>query len=170
MNFFKPCGVIYGLYDRTGLRYVGQTTQPVHARLARHLKARGQNHRTAWIRSLVLRGEVPELRVLDVGYSRAQLDRLEIKAIANARALGHDLVNALPGGRSTVGYKHTPKSRAKIRAAHDVERRRALRRARRLLLRGLARNARQKRGTRCGFQINVRGTGLRPSKGLRVRK
>lgn len=116
----KPYGIVYGLYDSTGLRYIGQTTKSLKARLIAHLAPstlRKRDHRANWLRSLV---QAPTARVITAAFSRDELDRLEMGYIASARDSGHCLVNTTPGGDFKVGLlnkgrKATAETREKQR-------------------------------------------------------
>jgi len=101
-------GRIYGLYDPdTGkLRYVGQTIMALSRRLQHHLTPQSvaaQRHSSCWIRNLLRRGLKPTAKLLAVGYSKEELDQLEIQHIYEARSTGCDLTNHVDGGRGQKG-------------------------------------------------------------------
>lgn len=124
---------IYALIDPcTGLvRYVGITAQPLAKRFSKHLQMarRGeQNHRSAWIRSLLAQNKVPLMLLIETCSER---DR-ERFWISHYRSAGINLTNGTNGGdgvidpsesirkkisASVTGYKHTPDARAKIAEA-----------------------------------------------------
>ena len=136
----KPFGVVYGLYDSSGLRYIGQTSCALNRRLRQHLTVlRGKDHKTRWIKKLLAAGVKPHIQIITVASSAEELDRLEIAYIDNARDSGHALVNTLPGGQVNFrgmkhsieaiakmgwhrrGKKHTDDARAKISAARALQ-------------------------------------------------
>lgn len=115
---------IYALNDpETGeCRYVGKANNP-HDRLfgpQGHLKnCHKKRHSACWIRSLVARGLVPHLEILqEVPVADWPLwERVWIKA---SRKIGMDLTNATDGGDavpSFAGRSHLPETRAKISAS-----------------------------------------------------
>lgn len=109
---------IYTLSDpRNGaVRYVGVTTRTLTARLRGHLRYRGNDHRTAWVQSLVRLGLAPAI---------AEIDRVPIEErgageqrwIDHYRSQGADLTNGTRGGLGSPGYLHTAEARARMSAA-----------------------------------------------------
>lgn len=110
-------GIIYGLYDNTGLRYIGQTTCAPRVRLQAHIAGYSKakdSPRVRWLREMRSRGEVPMLLPIEAASSKEELDRLEAAYIENAKDSGHNLVNLMigRGGRANnpkgiSGYRHT---------------------------------------------------------------
>ena len=86
-------GTIYGLVDpRTNdVRYVGQTTKPIEARLAGHLAAPAPLVR-AWIETLAVEGKLPAIEPIREGVPVAHLDQAEKEEIA-AHSQRADLLN-----------------------------------------------------------------------------
>jgi GIY-YIG catalytic domain/NUMOD3 motif len=77
------------------IRYVGQTSEPLPARLARHLKeARGGNklRRNRWIRQVLKSGRVPKVCVLEKCHSKDRFRR-ERHHIERLRKAGAALTN-----------------------------------------------------------------------------
>lgn len=129
---------LYTLADpRTDeVRYVGWTSSAPGARLSGHLTAARldrKNHRCAWIRSLMVNGYKPSMRVLAFLESE-DAPIYEMAYIEALRSTGTRLVNATDGGDGATGYvptaehraaisraglgrKHTPEARAAISAA-----------------------------------------------------
>lgn len=64
---------------------------------------------------LVKRGLSPTWLILAEAHDQAELDRLEVEHIAEARAKGVRLVNLSDGGGGRAGYVPTPEEREKIR-------------------------------------------------------
>lgn len=112
--------LIYGLIDPRDdqLRYVGQTSCSLRARLVRHVyRARwGQHYRDRWIR---LMGQTPDIVELEVCATRAEADEAERHFIAYFRYLGCRLTNLASGGigGATRWGPHTVETKAKISAA-----------------------------------------------------
>lgn len=114
-------GLVYGLYSLTGeLRYIGQTIMSAERRLAKHLATHSlkqPSHVARWLAGMVERGERPRVSALAYADSQAELDRLEIEWIRDARASGLRLTNICPGGGTSLGVKRSPETREKLRAA-----------------------------------------------------
>lgn len=88
---------VYVLRDEVGaIRYVGITTQPEH-RLSRHVReARARKtHRHNWIMSLIDRGALPTLEVVEWA---PDWDEAERRWVEKLKAEGCDLVNGNDGG------------------------------------------------------------------------
>src|SRR3954470_10764603 len=104
---------IYGLSSsRNGeLRYIGQTTQAVAARLRQHRSDASRRHATPvqkWIAKEVAGGFVIELTVLQ---ECAVLHVDEIAWIAKHKASGTRLLNLTEGGEGTIGHRHSGRKR-----------------------------------------------------------
>lgn len=104
------------------IRYIGKTGDPKN-RLLRHLRdAKGDKvcHRGSWIRSLVMKGQCPVLKILDE-VPNAEWASWEAAYIEFFLEQGCDLVNQTLGGDTGPnmrGYKHTPEAREKLRIAN----------------------------------------------------
>lgn len=123
---------IYALRDpRTDLiRYVGKADDP-QKRLSVHLADKHRNHRTNWIKDLMINGLEPVLEIVDeVPFSEWPM--WEVAYIENFRDLGYPLVNGTLGGEGSMGVteetlakiqesrkhlKRTPESKEKTRKA-----------------------------------------------------
>lgn len=120
---------IYVLIDpRDGrVRYVGKTERPKN-RLASHLSPsrfrQQENHRTAWIGSLLRSGLKPIFKLIDAGIGDGWAEA-ERAWISEFRANGADLVNGTDGGEGTMGRRVplSPEHRAKIGAANRGKKR-----------------------------------------------
>ncbi len=133
----KKISQIYILREPFGvqaIRYVGQTTD-IRARFAHHIQRRKlfSTHKNAWICSLVDRQLIP---IMEVVARTTEPNHCERYWIARLRAEGCDLTNATDGGEgitmtpairrkigeaskvTCLGRKHTPETKAKIRAAN----------------------------------------------------
>jgi hypothetical protein len=114
---------IYGLTEPDqpqNIRYVGQAWQPPgrsaeealqkrlseHISLARATQGRA-NHRVTWIKSVLKRGAVPGIVLLETG-TVASGDELETRHIRALRAAGFDLTNNGDGGGANRGKKIGP--------------------------------------------------------------
>lgn len=108
-------GVIYALVDpKTGeWRYIGQTTQPLHHRLVRHVRdaRKGDYYLHRWIRKL---GQSPHALLVEECDDQDSLDRAETEWIDGLRALGYSLTNIREGG---CGGKLSRETRRKLSAA-----------------------------------------------------
>ena len=93
-----PYGYIYGLYDVSGaLRYVGQTTTSLEARMRQHLTSDNltkRNRVVQWLREIIARGEQPIMKALATAKDRDELYHLERQHISKARQEGAQLVNS----------------------------------------------------------------------------
>lgn len=148
-NFIEPQAYIYGLHDpRTGeLRYIGKSVRPLE-RLGNHINEHSNTHRGHWLDELSSLGLRPILTILDSVAASADWQAIERVHIATARKDGHRLTNGTDGGDGVtglcgeshakmaatwVGRKHTPETRALMRAnralrpPHSVARREHMR-------------------------------------------
>lgn len=121
---------IYALLDETGaVRYVGKTGNQIGKRLQRHLRVArsgASGHRNNWIRSVLEKGFVPEIRLLEsVTGNGSETER---KWIAFFRANGTSLCNCTDGGEGTSGLVFSQEHREKIsRALTGIKRSEATR-------------------------------------------
>jgi len=109
---------IYGLYDpRTNeIRYVGKTKNSIECRLREHLcdarnimhgnKRRRINKRYAWIISLLIQGELPGIKLLEI-VSLDNWKAREIHWIARLPCLTNMTIGG-DGGGTTLGMKFGP--------------------------------------------------------------
>ncbi|MFF2618320.1 hypothetical protein [Kitasatospora sp. NPDC058046] len=88
-------GSIYKLTDPRDdkIRYIGQTVNPVHERLAQHLAKPTNKGMNAWLGILYANGETPRISVLAT-VDKSQLDAEEQRQISEHVAAGHRLLNA----------------------------------------------------------------------------
>ena len=112
-------GIVYGLYDPIDgtLRYIGQTTLSMSRRLCSHLTRKElskKRHVTAWLNQLKKENQLPSIEKLANAHSREELDSLEVKLIAEAKASGTKLTNHTDGGRGLSGYILSSETRAKM--------------------------------------------------------
>lgn len=113
--------VVYKLIDpRTkDIRYVGKTTNGLHARLKDHLAVkRGltlKDHCHRWLNQLVSLGLLPEAEVIERCTDPYHLIDREIFWIAEHRRLGHPLTNDTDGGPGATGYRWTEKQTERMR-------------------------------------------------------
>lgn len=114
---------LYALVDsrqQTEVRYVGYTKDP-EWRLVGHVRAavstvRGRaNHKTFWIRKVLLAGGDVVLRRLCVVDGAQAAKDLEVLAIASYRKAGHDLTNSTLGGDGVQGYTMSKEVMARLR-------------------------------------------------------
>jgi hypothetical protein len=119
MTVTSDVASIYTLSDpRTdAVRYVGMTVYPLAKRLGGHLKYKGKDHKSTWIRSLRSAGITPVITEIAVVSIEARVEA-EQRWIAYYRAHGADLTNSTKGGVGCLGYKHTDEAKAKMSKAH----------------------------------------------------
>ena len=122
-------GTIYGLIDpRTNeVRYVGQTTKPIEARLAGHLAAPAPFVRT-WIEALAVEGRLPVITPIREAVPVAELDRAEKEEIAAHSAQG-DLLNVASNTVGNAKRRKASQEEAKRREAEQKATDRAWREA-----------------------------------------
>lgn len=108
--------IVYGLYDGDDLRYIGLTGKSIEWRLSEHLKERrGNSHRKHWIAAMMEAGKEITAKSLAVGLTRSEAVELEIKYIAEFRAIGCRLVNGTNGGDGVSGFKMNAEQIAAVR-------------------------------------------------------
>lgn len=98
---------VYGLYSTRDneLRYVGQTTGPLKARLSQHKSYAKIRNKTAvhkWVNRELLDGFFIEIRPIQ---ESAVLHETEIALIAQFKASGARLLNLTDGGEGTIGWE-----------------------------------------------------------------
>jgi group I intron endonuclease len=112
--------LIYGLRDPNTkeIRYIGRSCSGLK-RPREHYRQNGlskkKSHCNSWIKSL--KGKIPKIEVLEYTNNKDELDALEIKWIAYAKAQGWNLTNHTAGGGGTSNFKHTEEAKRKISAA-----------------------------------------------------
>jgi hypothetical protein len=113
----EAIGTIYALVDpRTDeVRYIGQTTKPIEARLAGHLAAPAPLVRL-WIEALAVEGRRPSITAIRVGVPSAELDQAEKDEIATHSARG-DLLNVVSNTIGNAKRRKASKEEAKRREA-----------------------------------------------------
>ena len=96
---------IYGLHDPVSqrLRYIGQTKSKLEDRLRGHMRDKGRNARTRWLRGLKEQGREPIIRTVEVVKQRsgdcptliwARANQRECHWIRSMRRKGNDLLNS----------------------------------------------------------------------------
>lgn len=85
------------------IRYVGQTSQTVRARLSQHIwhttsPSQPKHHVNSWIKVLLEAGQKPILRLVCLRETLEEIDVAEIASIARLRAKGYKLCNITSGG------------------------------------------------------------------------
>lgn len=116
----KDIVFIYALIDPllTDIRYVGKTTD-LSYRFSRHIKyeLKFDTHKSRWIKSLLKRGELPILSILEETNS-LEWEIKERYWIKKLKSEGFALTNETHGGDGLKkGFKHKPESVQKIIAS-----------------------------------------------------
>jgi hypothetical protein len=115
--------VIYGLFDATGIRYVGKTCMPIHKRLLSHVATAALNynsHKNNWIKKLLASGIRPEIRVLEtIPAAQSQNWPAREQAwISFGRRIGWNLTNGSSGGDAGGrGKQHSEETKRKMSKA-----------------------------------------------------
>jgi hypothetical protein len=115
--------LIYGLIDpRTDeVRYIGKSTsglnRPKQHTMPSILKR--TSHKTNWIRSLLVDGLVPIIRVLESFTDTECLEDAEMFWISQGKGMGWELTNLTKGGGGTVGWHHYEETKQRLRAVHS---------------------------------------------------
>lgn len=113
MNVPEVEARIYTLSDpRTGaIRYVGMTVSPLKKRLGGHLRYKGTDHKSCWVRSLRAIGLKPVITEVEIVPVEERVGA-EQRWIAHYREQGADLTNSTKGGVGSLGYRHTEEAKA----------------------------------------------------------
>ena len=110
-------GKIYVLKDPVSkeIRYCGQTTKTLEYRLNGHIQGakRFKHHAANWIKSLLNRGLIPVIEIIEICDTSILNDR-EIFHINNLREIGVNLTNISDGGQSGSCKNHTVEAKEKI--------------------------------------------------------
>ena len=107
--------LIYGLFDKTGLRYVGKAVN-LKRRLKSHLHAAKSGvttHTARWIQSLFQQGDRPRMEVLEEA-DEQHWEQRERYWIAFYRKAGSCLTNLTDGGGGGLGHKVTDSQRRRM--------------------------------------------------------
>lgn len=113
--------VLYSLSDPDSgeVRYVGKTDN-LQRRYTNHLSPatlnRNRSKKNSWIKSLLAKGKLPKIQVIDSGVSAEDIDEAERFWISVYRGWGVRLTNGTDGGDG--GAIRDPDALARIRAAH----------------------------------------------------
>lgn len=109
--------IVYGLASSDGvIRYVGQTSRSIERRLRKHHENARLGVNTPlyhWMRREAAQGRAVSAVTLQ---SDAEYGADERRVIAEMRANGVQLLNLTDGGDGTLGWKHTPDTKAKMLA------------------------------------------------------
>jgi group I intron endonuclease len=103
---------IYGLFDESGIRYIGIAVNPRH-RLKHHLNPNNRtsrSHRHNWLNAMSAAGKTPTMLILEE-CAESQRESRERAWIAVGRSLGWNLTNTTDGGDGTVGNTWTEERR-----------------------------------------------------------
>lgn len=105
---------IYTISDENGvIRYIGKSNNPKN-RLYTHIKETSNMYKFNWLKSIIKRGAFPIVEILEEVPSE-NWQFYEKYWISQFRAWGFKLINLTDGGEGSEGYKHSLKSRNKMR-------------------------------------------------------
>jgi len=112
---------IYALCEPTGeIRYIGKTQIGLKKRLGQHLQPSNlvtKTWKNNWIKSLLVKGHEPLLKVIEQHESASTLDEAEIKQIEYYQNKGCNLTNNTKGGRGSAGRKFSKETIEKMKAS-----------------------------------------------------
>lgn len=96
---------LYALKDKTGIRYIGKSWNPNYRFLA-HIREskKGKTHKNNWIKSLINKGERPEMIILHKCRNNEESVKLEIELIKHYKTFCN-LTNISEGGDGNLGNK-----------------------------------------------------------------
>jgi len=111
--------IIYALSDPDSgeVKYIGQTSKTLNERMRIHLKdarSKKNNKRTAWIKSIVKRGKIPSIEIIDE-VSEDSWQFWEMYWIEQFKVWGFNLKNGTAGGDGIKGYIYTEEDKKKMR-------------------------------------------------------
>lgn len=107
--------IVYALTDDLGnIRYIGKTycaRRRMIAHLTEARRSKSKRHCLNWIRSLMSRGQRPQMIVIETFDSEGECFSGEKKWITHYRSCGNDLCNSTIGGEGPSGYVPTMETR-----------------------------------------------------------
>jgi predicted GIY-YIG superfamily endonuclease len=114
---------LYSLNDETGVRYIGITKQKLSARFSAHISSckqafknkKSRNHRHCWIKSLLDKGLLPKIELINEFKTAEEIKIAEINAIKSYS----NLVNSTAGGDGIREYKFTQEYLENVRFKVD---------------------------------------------------
>jgi|DEB0MinimDraft_3_1074331.scaffolds.fasta_scaffold26847_2 group I intron endonuclease len=119
-------GIIYGLVCPISekVRYVGQTTQPLKYRLAKHKKCEGTTHKDRWLQKLSADNALENLEAVILETCPVEaLNEREVFWISFYRQKNgkNFITNSCDGGHGVRGYKHTDDAKVRIGLASRMQ-------------------------------------------------
>jgi len=111
--------IIYSLSDPVSgvVKYIGQTSKTLNERMKTHLKDakyKNNNKRIAWIKSIVKKGNVPKIDIIDEVLEEEWVF-WEMYWIEQFKNWGFDLKNGTIGGDGIKEYVYTEEDKKKMR-------------------------------------------------------
>lgn len=114
---------LYSLSDETGVRYIGITKKKLSSRLSAHISSckqafknkKSRHYRHCWIKSLLDKGQLPKIELLNIYNTFEELEKAEIEYISKY----NNLVNSTSGGKGRKNYKFTEEQLSNIRFKVD---------------------------------------------------
>lgn len=108
---------VYGLYDESGIRYVGVTSVPLEKRLKEHFREKSSrnHHKHNWLQKHKTQVQI---KAIAVGLSEAEAYSQEVELIAKLTNEGVALLNKSFGGEhAALGVKRSVETKAKVAKA-----------------------------------------------------
>lgn len=107
---------IYSLTDPNSfqVRYIGKTKNELNLRLYSHLKEKHKCHRYYWLQKIKNTNQKPIIELVDI-VPESEWVFWEKHYISLFKSWGFNLVNSTDGGEGLDGYKHSEKTKEKLR-------------------------------------------------------
>lgn len=106
---------IYGISHNGVIRYIGKSNYP-RRRLYQHINEKSNKHKYNWLQSIIKNNEEPIMEIIDE-VPEEEWEFWEQYWILQFKCWGFKLLNATIGGEGAIGYKHTNRSKQKMRTS-----------------------------------------------------
>jgi predicted DNA-binding protein YlxM (UPF0122 family) len=104
---------IYGISHRGLIRYIGKSNNP-RRRLYQHINEKSNKHKYNWLNNIIKNNDRPTIEIIDE-VPEEEWEFWEQYWISQFKTWGFKLINATNGGDGSNGYKHSEKSKRKMR-------------------------------------------------------